>query len=258
MPNAGDEMVAVKDEKTAREVAEYRSQKKKDERLKQQQASKLSSLFDRMGESSGERQTLNVIVKADVQGSVEAIRESLVKLSNDEIKVDVIASGIGGITISDVSLAVASQAVLFGFNVRADATARKQAETDGIELRYYSIIYDLIDDVKQAMSGMLSPELREQIIGVAEVRDVFRSSKFGSIAGCMVIDGVIKRHNPIRVLRDQVVIYEGSLESLKRFKDDAVEVKKGIECGIGVKNYNDVKVGDQIEVFETVEIKREI
>ncbi|WP_440992737.1 translation initiation factor IF-2 [Cysteiniphilum litorale] len=258
VPNAGDEMVAVKDEKTAREVAEYRSQKKKDERLKQQQASKLSSLFDRMGESTGERQTLNVIVKADVQGSVEAIRESLVKLSNDEIKVDVIASGIGGITISDVSLAVASQAVLFGFNVRADATARKQAETDGIELRYYSIIYDLIDDVKQAMSGMLSPELREQIIGVAEVRDVFRSSKFGSIAGCMVIDGVIKRHNPIRVLRDQVVIYEGSLESLKRFKDDAVEVKKGIECGIGVKNYNDVKVGDQIEVFETVEIKREI
>ncbi|WP_192483817.1 MULTISPECIES: translation initiation factor IF-2 [Cysteiniphilum] len=258
VPNAGDEMVAVKDEKTAREVAEYRSQKKKDERLKQQQASKLSSLFDRMGESTGERQTLNVIVKADVQGSVEAIRESLVKLSNDEIKVDVIASGIGGITISDVSLAVASQAVLFGFNVRADATARKQAEADGIELRYYSIIYDLIDDVKQAMSGMLSPELREQIIGVAEVRDVFRSSKFGSIAGCMVIDGVIKRHNPIRVLRDQVVIYEGSLESLKRFKDDAVEVKKGIECGIGVKNYNDVKVGDQIEVFETVEIKREI
>ncbi|WP_440617158.1 translation initiation factor IF-2 [Cysteiniphilum sp. 6C5] len=258
VPNAGDEMVAVKDEKTAREVAEFRSQKKKDERLKQQQASKLSSLFDRMGESTGERQTLNVIVKADVQGSVEAIRESLVKLSNDEIKVEVIASGIGGITISDVSLAVASQAVLFGFNVRADATARKQAETDGIELRYYSIIYDLIDDVKQAMSGMLSPELREQIIGVAEVRDVFRSSKFGSIAGCMVIDGVIKRHNPIRVLRDQVVIYEGSLESLKRFKDDAVEVKKGIECGIGVKNYNDVKVGDQIEVFETVEIKREI
>lgn len=258
VPNAGDEMVAVKDERTAREVAEFRSQKKKDERLKQQQASKLSSLFDRMGESSGERQTLNVIVKADVQGSVEAIRESLVTLSNDEIKVDVIASGIGGITISDVSLAVASQAVLFGFNVRADATARKLAETDGIELRYYSIIYDLIDDVKQAMSGMLSPELREQIIGVAEVRDVFRSSKFGSIAGCMVLDGVIKRHNPIRVLRDQVVIYEGSLESLKRFKDDAVEVKKGIECGIGVKNYNDVKVGDQIEVFETVEIKREI
>ncbi len=258
VPNAGDEMVAVKDEKTAREVAEHRSQKKKEERLKQQQAGKLSSLFDRMGESTGERQTLNVIVKADVQGSVEAIRESLIKLSNDEVKVDVIAAGIGGITISDVSLAVASQAVLFGFNVRADATARKQAETDSIELRYYSIIYDLIDDVKQAMSGMLSPELREQIIGVAEVRDVFRSSKFGAIAGCMVIDGVIKRHNPIRVLRDQVVIYEGSLESLKRFKDDASEVKKGLECGIGVKNYNDVKAGDQIEVFETVEIKREM
>ena len=258
VPNAGDEMVAVKDEKTAREVAEHRSQKKKDERLRLQQASKLSSLFDRMGESTGERQTLNVIVKADVQGSVEAIRESLVKLSNEEIKVDVIASGIGGITISDVSLAVASQAVLFGFNVRADATARKNAETDGIELRYYGIIYDLIDDVKQAMSGMLSPELREQIIGVAEVRDVFRSSKFGAIAGCMVLDGAIKRHNPIRVLRDQVVIYEGALESLKRFKEDANEVKKGLECGIGVKNYNDVKVGDQIEVFETIEVKREI
>ncbi|WP_116963595.1 translation initiation factor IF-2 [Fastidiosibacter lacustris] len=256
--NAGDEMVAVKDEKTAREVAEFRAHKKKDERLKQQQASKLSSLFDRMGESSGERQTLNVIVKADVQGSVEAIRESLVKLSNDDIKVEVIASGIGGITISDVSLAVASQAVLFGFNVRADAVARKQAEIDGIELRYYGIIYDLIDDVRQAMSGMLSPELREQIIGIAEVRDVFRSSKYGAIAGCMVVDGVIKRHNPIRVLRDQVVIYEGSLESLKRFKDDASEVKKGFECGIGVRNYNDVKVGDQIEVFETVEVKREL
>lgn len=258
VPNAGDVMVAVKDEKTAREVAEFRSQKKKDERQKQQQASKLSSLFHRMGESAGEPQTLNVIVKADVQGSVEAIRESLIKLSNNEIKVDVIASGMGGITISDVSLAVASQAVLFGFNVRADATARKLAETDGMELRYYSIIYDLIDDVKKAMSGMLSPKLREQIIGIAEVRDVFISSQFGSIAGCMVIDGVIKRHNPIRILRDQIVIFEGSLESLKRFKDDAVEVKKGLECGIGVKNYNDIKVGDQIEVFETVEIKREI
>ena len=258
VPDAGDEMIAVKDDKTAREVAEFRSQKKKDERLKQQQASKLSSLFDRMGEANDEVQTLNVILKADVQGSVEAIRESLTKLSNDDIKVDVIATGIGGITSSDVSLALASQAVLFGFNVRADSAAKKQAETEGVELRYYRIIYDLIDDVKQAMTGMLSPELREEIIGVAEVRDVFRSSKFGSIAGCMVIDGVIKRNNPIRVLRDQVVIYEGSLESLKRFKEDANEVKKGVECGIGVKNYNDVKVGDQIEVFETVEIKREL
>ncbi|MBK2123988.1 translation initiation factor IF-2 [Fangia hongkongensis] len=258
VPNAGDEMIAVKDDKTAREVAELRSQKQKEERLKQQQASKLSALFDRMGEENDEQQTLNIILKADVQGSVEAIRESLVKLSNDDIKVNIIASGIGGITSSDVSLAVASQAVLFGFNVRADGAAKKQAEADEIELRYYSIIYDLIDDVKKAMSGMLSPELREEIIGIAEVRDVFRSSKFGSIAGCMVIDGVVKRNNPIRVLRDQVVIYEGALESLKRFKEDANEVKKGMECGIGVKNYNDVKVGDQIEVFETIEVKREI
>ncbi|WP_119342883.1 translation initiation factor IF-2 [Facilibium subflavum] len=258
VPNAGDEMIAVKDDKTAREVAEHRAQKKKEERLKQQQASKLSSLFDRMGEAADGQQTLNVILKADVQGSVEAIRDSLTKLSNDDIKVEVIASGIGGITSSDVSLALASQAVLFGFNVRADASAKKQAESEDVELRYYSVIYDLIEDVKQAMSGLLSPELREQIIGVAEVRDVFRSSKFGSIAGCMVIDGVIKRNNPIRVLRDQVVIYEGTLESLKRFKEDANEVKKGLECGIGVKNYNDVKAGDQIEVFETIEVKREI
>lgn len=257
--NAGDQMVSVKEEKTAREVAEHRSQKKKDERLKQQQAGKLSGLLDRMGESiGGEQQILNIIVKADVQGSVEAIRESLIKLSNDEIKVDVIASGIGGITNSDVSLALASQASLFGFNVRAEATARKQAETNGIELRYYSIIYDVMDDVKQAMSGMLSPELKEEIIGIAEVRNVFRSSKFGAIAGCMVLEGVIKRHNPIRILREQVVIYEGLLESLKRFKEDLIEVKKGFECGIGVKNYNDVKIGDQIEVFETIEVKREI
>ncbi|MFZ9034969.1 MAG: translation initiation factor IF-2 [Francisellaceae bacterium] len=258
VPNAGDEMISVKDDKTAREVAEFRAEKQKQERLRMQQASKLSSLFDRMGESSGEQQVLNVIIKADVQGSVEAIRESLIKLSNDEVRLNVIASGIGGITSSDVSLAVASQAVLFGFNVRADSAAKKLAESEEIELRYYSIIYDLIDDVKKAMSGLLSPELREEIIGVAAVRDVFRSSKFGAIAGCMVIDGVIKRNNPIRVLRDQVVIYEGALESLKRFKEDANEVKKGFECGIGVKNYNDVKVGDQIEVFETIEVKKEI
>ena len=258
VPNAGDEMIAVKDDKTAREVAELRAQKQKEARLKQQQAGKLANLFDRMGEAAEEQQRLNVILKADVQGSLEAIRESLIKLSNDDVKVDIIASGIGGITASDVSLALASKAVLFGFNVRADAAARKQAEADELELRYYSIIYDLIEDVKKAMSGLLSPELREEIIGIAEVRDVFRSSKFGSIAGCMVIDGVIKRNNPIRVLRDQVVIYEGSLESLKRFKEDANEVKKGLECGIGVKNYNDVKVGDQIEVFETIEVTREI
>ncbi|MCF6764267.1 translation initiation factor IF-2 [Thiotrichales bacterium 19S3-7] len=257
VPNAGDEVISVKDEKKAREVSEYRQEKHRQEKLKQQQAGKLSALFDRMGQSD-EQQTLSVIVKADVQGSVEAIRESLVKLSNDEVKVEVVASGIGGITSSDVNLAIASQAVLFGFNVRADITAKKVAEKEEVDLRYYSIIYDLIDDVKQAMGGLLSPELREEIIGVAEVREVFRSAKIGAIAGCRVIDGMIKRNNPIRVLRDQVVIYEGALESLRHFKEDLAEVKKGMECGIGVKNYNDVKVGDQIEVYETTEVKRNL
>ena len=257
VPNAGDEVVSVKDEKKAREVAEFRNENLKKERLQQQQASKLANLFSRVGETE-EQQVLNVIIKADVQGSLEAIRDSLTKLSTDDIRLDIISSGIGGINSSDVTLAVASQAVLFGFNVRADMTSKKQAENDNLEIRYYSIIYDLINDVRSAMSGMLSPELREEIIGIAEVRDVFRSSRFGAIAGCMVIDGIIKRNNPIRVLRDQVVIYEGSLESLKRFKDDAMEVKKDMECGIGVKNYNDVKAGDQIEVFEITEVAREI
>lgn len=256
-PNAGDEVISVKDEKKAREVAEFRQQKHRQEKLTQQQAGKLSALFDRMGQSD-DTQTLSVIIKADVQGSVEALRDSLIKLSNDEIKVVVVAAGIGGITSSDINLAIASQAVLFGFNVRADLNAKKLAEKENVDLRYYSIIYDMIDDVKQAMSGLLSPELREEIIGIAEVRDVFRSAKIGAIAGCRVVDGVIKRNNPIRVLRDQVVIYEGALESLRHFKDDVAEVKKGMECGIGVKNYNDVKVGDQIEVYETTEVKREI
>lgn len=257
VPNSGDEIIAVKDDKTAREVAELRMQKQKDKRLKQQQAAKLSGLFKG---TTAQQQKLNVILKADTQGSVEAIRDALEKLSTetDDISIEVIASAIGGINVSDVSLATASKAIIFGFNVRADGTAKKQAEADNLELRYYSIIYDLIDDVKKALSGMLSPEMSEKIVGTAEVRDVFRSSKFGAIAGCMVIDGIIKRNNPIRVLRDQVVIYEGSLESLKRFKDDVNEVKKGMECGIGVKNYNDVKVGDHIEIFEVVEVKRVI
>lgn len=257
VPNSGDEIIAVKDDKTAREVAELRMKKQKDKRLKQQQAAKLSGLFKG---TTAQQQKLNVILKADTQGSVEAIRDALKKLSTetDDISIEVIASAIGGINVSDVSLATASQAIIFGFNVRADGTAKKQAEADNLELRYYSIIYDLIDDVKKALSGMLSPEMSEKIVGTAEVRDIFRSSKFGAIAGCMVIDGIIKRNNPIRVLRDQVVIYEGSLESLKRFKDDVNEVKKGMECGIGVKNYNDVKVGDHIEIFEVVEVKRVI
>ena len=255
-PQAGEEFAAVADEKKARDVAEFRQNKYRQDQLARQQASKLDSLFDRMGEE--ELQALNVLIKADVQGSVEALSESLTKLSTDEVEVKVVASGVGGITESDINLAMASRAVIFGFNVRADATARKLAEQNKIDLRYYSVIYDIIDDVKKAMSGMLSPIMREEIIGIAEVRDVFRSPKLGSIAGCMVIEGMVKRNSPIRVLRDNVVIYEGALESLRRFKDDVAEVRQNMECGIGVKNYNDVKVGDNIEVFETTEVAREV
>ncbi|APA83837.1 translation initiation factor IF-2 [Francisella tularensis] len=257
VPAAGDEMVVIENEKKAKELAAQRSQKQKEAKIAQEQSLKLSNMFNNMGKE-GEQQVLKIILKGDVQGSVEAIRESLLKLSTDEVKVDMIASGIGAITSSDVTLAVASTAVVIGFNVRADSAAKKLAETDGVEFRYYNIIYDLIDDVKKAMSGLLSPEMKEQIIGIAEVREVYRSSKFGSIAGCMVIEGVVKRTNPIRVLRNNVVIYEGTLESLKRFKDDASEVKKGLECGIGVKNYNDVREGDQIEVFEVIEVAKEL
>jgi translation initiation factor IF-2 len=257
-PEAGDEFAAVADEKKAREVAQFRQEKYRSEQLSRQQATKLDNLFERMGQEAVDQQELNVVIKADVQGSVEAIRDALMKLSTDEIQVKLVASGVGGITESDINLALASKAVLFGFNVRADGSARKLAEKEEITIRYYSVIYDLIDDVKKAMSGMLSPELKEEIIGIAEVRDVFRSPKLGAIAGCMVIEGMVKRNNPIRVLRDNVVIYEGQLESLRRFKDDVNEVRQGMECGIGVKNYNDVKAGDQIEVFETIEVAREI
>lgn len=254
---AGDDMVVIENEKKAKELAAQRSQRQKEAKIAQEQSLKLSNMFSNMGKE-GEQQTLKIILKGDVQGSVEAIRESLLKLSTDEVKVDIIASGIGAITSSDVTLAVASTAVIIGFNVRADSAAKKLAEVDGVELRYYNIIYDLIDDVKKAMTGLLSPDMKEQIIGIAEVREVYRSSKFGSIAGCMVVEGAVKRTNPIRVLRDNVVIYEGTLESLKRFKDDASEVKKGMECGIGVKNYNDVREGDQIEVFEVIEVAKEL
>lgn len=257
VPAAGDDMVVIENEKKAKELAAQRSQRQKEAKIAQEQSLKLSNMFSNMGKE-GEQQTLKIILKGDVQGSVEAIRESLLKLSTDEVKVDIIASGIGAITSSDVTLAVASTAVIIGFNVRADSAAKKLAEGDGVELRYYNIIYDLIDDVKKAMTGLLSPDMKEQIIGIAEVREVYRSSKFGSIAGCMVIEGTVKRTNPIRVLRDNVVIYEGTLESLKRFKDDASEVKKGMECGIGVKNYNDVREGDQIEVFEVIEVAKEL
>jgi translation initiation factor IF-2 len=206
--------------------------------------------------TAGERKVLNLVIKTDVRGSLEALQGALADLGNDEVKVNVVASGVGGLTESDVSLALTSEAIMFGFNVRADSGARRLAEQEGVEVRYYKVIYDLIDDVRSALSGMLSPELREEIIGIAEVRDVFRSPKFGQIAGCMVTEGTVYRSKPIRVLRDNIVIYEGELESLRRFKDDASEVRNGVECGIGVKNYTDVKVGDLIEVFDVNEIAR--
>jgi translation initiation factor IF-2 len=213
-------------------------------------------MFETM--TAGEVQTLNIVIKADVRGSLEALQSSLSDLGNEEVKVNVVAGGVGGITETDISLAITSNAVIFGFNTRADAKARGLAENEGVEVRYYNVIYDLIDDVKAALSGMLSPELREEIVGIAEVRDVFRSPKFGLIAGCMVTEGTVYRSKPIRVLRDNIVIYEGELESLRRFKDDANEVRSGTECGIGVKNYTDVKVGDLIEVFDVNEVARSL
>ena len=254
IPHAGDDAIVVPDEKRAREVALFRQGKYRDVKLARKQKITLEGMFDTL--STGENKTLNIVLKADMQGSVEAIADALVKLSTDEIKVVVVSSGVGGITESDVHLALASSALMIGFNVRADAGAKRLGETEALTIYYYGVIYDIVDQVKGAMTGMLSPKFKEEILGVAEVREVFRSPKLGSIAGCMVVDGVVKRNSPIRVLRDNVVIYEGSLESLRRFKEDASEVRQGLECGIGVKNYNDVKPGDQIEVFETVEIKR--
>ncbi|AIW15004.1 translation initiation factor IF-2 [Vibrio tubiashii] len=254
VPASGDEATVVRDERKAREVANYRQGKFREVKLARQQKAKLENMFSNM--AAGEVAELNVVLKADVQGSVEAISDSLLKLSTDEVKVNIVGSGVGGITETDAVLAAASNAIILGFNVRADATARRTVENENLDLRYYSIIYQLIDEVKQAMGGMLAPEFKQEIIGLAEVRDVFKSPKLGAIAGCMVTEGIIKRNNPIRVLRDNVVIYEGELESLRRFKDDVQEVKNGYECGIGVKNYNDVRVGDQIEVFEIVEVKR--
>ncbi len=256
VPVAGEDAAVVKDERKAREVAAKRHQKKRELKLARQQKAKLENMFANM--ESGDVSELNIVLKADVQGSVEAISESLVKLSTSEVKVNIVGSGVGGITETDATLAAASGAIVLGFNVRADATARRVLEAEEIDLRYYSVIYNLIDEVKAAMSGMLAPEFKQEIIGLAEVRDVFKSPKLGAIAGCMVTEGNVKRSNPIRVLRDNVVIYEGELESLRRFKDDVQEVRNGMECGIGVKNYNDVKVGDQIEVFEIVEVQREI
>jgi translation initiation factor IF-2 len=256
VPVAGEDAAVVQDERKAREVAAKRHQKKRELKLARQQKAKLENMFANM--ASGDVSELNIVLKADVQGSVEAIAESLTKLSTSEVKVNIVGSGVGGITETDATLAAASGAIVVGFNVRADASARKVLEAEEIDLRYYSVIYSLIDEVKAAMSGMLAPEFKQEIIGLAEVRDVFKSPKLGAIAGCMVTEGNIKRSNPIRVLRENVVIYEGELESLRRFKDDVQDVRNGMECGIGVKNYNDVKVGDQIEVFEIVEVKREI
>ncbi len=255
-PNAGDELLVVESERKAREVALYRQGKFRDTKLARQGPTKLEDMLSQMGD--GKAATMQVVIKADVQGSAEALRDALSKLSTDEVAVKVVSSGVGGITESDVTLAMASNARIIGFNVRADGSARTMIKESGTDVRYYSIIYEAIDDVKLVLSGMLTPEVKEQIVGLAQVREVFRSSKFGTVAGCIVADGYVRRNNPIRVLRDNVVIFEGGLESLRRFKDDVNEVRAGTECGIGVKNYNDVRVGDQIECFSRVEVARTV
>ncbi|MBK3869585.1 translation initiation factor IF-2 [Pseudomonas stutzeri] len=255
-PEAGDDLTVVADEKKAREVALFRQGKFREVKLARAHAGKLENIFETMGQD--EKKTLNIVLKADVRGSLEALQGSLNGLGNEEVQVRVVGGGVGGITESDANLALASNAVLFGFNVRADAGARKIVEAEGLDMRYYNVIYDIIEDVKKALTGMLGSDVRENILGIAEVRDVFRSPKFGAIAGCMVTEGMVHRNRPIRVLRDDVVIFEGELESLRRFKDDVAEVRAGMECGIGVKSYNDVKVGDKIEVFEKVEVARSL
>ncbi len=255
-PDAGDELTVVPTEKKAREISQFRQGKYREVRLAKQKAARLESLFDHV--EKGQQSVLNVVLKADVQGSAEAINDALLKLSCDEVKVNIVVNGVGGITESDVNLALASDAIILGFNVRADASARELIEKEGIDLRYYSIIYDLINEVRDAMSGMLAPAYEEKIIGLAEVRDVFRSSQLGAVAGCMVQEGVVRRSLPIRVLRDNVVVFEGELESLRRFKDDVKDVRSGTECGIGVKNYNDIKSGDQIECYEKTLVTRKL
>jgi translation initiation factor IF-2 len=255
-PNSGDDFIVVKNERKAREVAQFRQGRSRESKLAQQQAAKLEDVFSQMTEAEGA--VVPILIKSDVHGSAEALRDALTRLSNDEVKVKVISSGVGGITESDATLAAASKAAIIGFNVRADSAARAAIKESGIDVRYYSIIYEAIDDVKAAVSGLLAPEIRENIVGLAEVKEVFTSPKLGNIAGCMVIEGYVKRANPIRVLRENVVVYEGVLESLRRFKDDVAEVRAGTECGIGVKNYNDVKPGDQIECFERFEVARKI
>jgi len=255
-PSAGDDFSVVADERTARELAEFRKDKSQESRIAMQQAAKLDNMFAHLGK--GEKRVLKMVLKTDVRGSLEAISQALAEIGNDEVSANILASGVGGITESDVTMAITYGAVVFGFNVRADNAAKAIIEREGIELRYYSVIYELLDDVKQVLSGMLAPELREEIVGVAEVRDVFRSPRFGQIAGCMVIEGTMFRNKLIRVLRDNTVIYQGELESLRRFKEDVNEVRNGTECGIGVRNYNDVHSGDLIEVYDTKEVAREL
>jgi translation initiation factor IF-2 len=252
-PKAGDEVIAVADERKAREIALFRQSKLREEQAKRPAISldDISRQFE-----AGQVNILNVVLKADVQGSAEAIVDALTRLSTDEVQVKIISSGVGGINEGDVNLARNAKAIIIGFNVRADSVARKLAEEEGLKLHYYSIIYELIDHIKQAMVGMLKPEFKEEIIGLAEVRQVFRSPKFGVVSGCMVVDGVVRRNNPIRVLRNNVVVFEGALDSLRRFKDDVSEVRAGMECGMGVKNYNDIHEGDHIEVFERVQVER--
>jgi translation initiation factor IF-2 len=256
VPNAGDDVMVVADERKAREVASLRHDRSRDSKLASQQAAKLENIFSQMKE--GETASVNILLKTDVQGSAEALRDALEKLSTDEVQVKIVASNVGGINESDINLALASKATVIGFNVRADAAARRSAEEQGVDLRYYSVIYETIDDVRQAMSGLLLPEMREEIVGLAQVKDVFKSSRFGAVAGCIVVEGTVRRGNPIRVLRNNIVIYEGELESLRRHKDDVNEVRMGTECGIAVKNYNDVKPGDSIEVYERVEVTRNL
>jgi translation initiation factor IF-2 len=253
VPQAGDEMMVLGDERKAREIALFRQGKFRDVRLAKQQAAKLENIFENMGDGV---QTLSLIIKSDVQGSQEALAAAMQKLSNEEVKVNIVHAAVGAITESDINLAIASKAVVIGFNVRADQQAKRLAEGNGVDLRYYTIIYDAVDEVKSAMQGMLAPERRENAIGLVEIRQVFKVSRLGNIAGCMVLEGTIKRSAQIRLLRDNVVLWTGELDSLKRFKDDAKEVKEGFECGLTLKNYDDIQEGDQLEVFEIQEIAR--
>ena len=253
-PEAGDAFSVAPDERTARDLVSFRQARSSEQRLALQQASKIENMFATMQE--GEKQVLKLVIKADVRGSLEAITHAIQELGTDEVKAVIVMSGVGGISESDAMLALTSRATILGFNVRADSGAKKVIEREHLDVRYYSVIYELIDDVKQVMSGMLAPEIREEILGLAEVRDVFRSPRYGQVAGCMVVSGTVYRNRKVRVLRDDVVIFEGELDSLRRFKDDVAEVRNGLECGIGVRNYNDVKVGDKIEVFESKEVAR--